>query len=141
MPRGSGFGCYFGNFFQRNFPRGGDRFRYDARMRRFAALSTERDGRQIGTISFHHEFPERDLRCDFSRGRAVFESDNSRERNEVVKAENFVRLIQCASETMKNAAQLARVWLHDFQRVLPGVALMDHCVEPKLNSEVELLLK
>src|SRR5262245_47177558 len=110
-------------------------------MRRFAAFSAKRDRRQIWTIGFHHEFPEQDLCRDSSHGRTVFKSDNSGKRNEVVKIENFIRLIQRASETMKNAAQFAHVWLHDFQRVLPGVALMDHCVEPQLNAEVELLLK
>ena len=83
-------------------------------------------GARYGTIGFDHEFPERDLCRDFSHGRAVFESDNSSERNEVVKIENFICLIERAAEAMKNAAQFARVWLHDFERVLPGVALMDH---------------
>src|SRR5438477_6670492 len=110
-------------------------------MRWFAALSTEGNGCQIGTISFHHEFPEGDLCRDFSHGRAVFESDNSRERNEVVKIENFVRLIERAAKTMKNATQLAGVRLHDLQRLLPGVALMDYCVEPQLHGEIQLLLK
>src|SRR5436309_7517694 len=110
-------------------------------MRRFAALSTERNGRQIRAVGFHHEFPERDLCRDFSHGCTVFESDNPSERDEVVKIENFVRLIERAAKTMKNAAQFARVWLHDFECVLPGVALVDHCVEPQLHREVELLLK
>src|SRR5947207_2082690 len=81
---------------------GSDRFRYDAGMRRFAAFSAKRNWRQIWTIGFHHEFPQRDLCRDFSHGRAVFKGDNSRERNEVVKIENFVRLIERAAKTMKN---------------------------------------
>src|SRR5438128_9498847 len=110
-------------------------------MRRFAALSTERNGRQIRAVGFHHEFPERDLCRDFSHGCAVFESNNSSERNEVVKVENFILLIERATEAMKHAAQFAGIWLHNSQRVLPGVALMDYCVEPQFHSKVELLLK
>src|SRR5206468_12678943 len=139
LPRG--FGCCFSNFFKRDRPRCRDRFRYDARMRGFAALSAKRNGRQIWTIGFDHEFPDWDLCCDFSHGCAVFESNNSSERNEVIKTENFIRLIERAAEAMKNAAQFTRVWLHNFKRVLPGVALMDHCVEPQFHSKVELLLK
>src|SRR5947208_3445771 len=74
-------------------------------------------------------------------GCPVFESNNSSERNEVVKIENFIRLIERATEAMKHAAQFAGVWLHNFQCVLPRVALMDHCVEPQFHSKVELLLK
>src|SRR6266566_518369 len=110
-------------------------------MRRFAALSTERNGRQIRAVGFHHEFPERDLCRDFSHGCAVFESNNSSERNEVIKIENFICLLERAAEAMKNAARFPRVWLHKFERIFPGVALMDHCVEPQLHGEVELLLK
>src|SRR5207253_7806479 len=90
----------------------------------------------IWTISLDHKFPERDFCRDFSHGCAVFESDNSRERNEMVKVENFIRLIERAAEAMKNAAQFARIRLHDFQRVFPGVTLMDHHIEPQLQSKI-----
>src|SRR6266566_7844663 len=110
-------------------------------MRRFAALSTERNGRQIRAVGFHHEFPERDFCRDFSHGCAVFESDNSGERNEMVKAKNFIRLIERAAEAMKNATQFARVRLDDSQRLVPGVPLMDHNIEPQLHGKIELLLK
>ena len=53
----------------------------------------------------------------------------------------MVRLFERAAETMKNATQFARVWTHDFQRVFPCVALMDHHVEPQFHRQVELLLK
>src|ERR1043165_2549062 len=137
----SGFGRSFGNFFKGNLPRRCDRFRYDACMRRFAALAAERNGRQIGTIGFHHEFPERDSRRDFPHRSAIFKSHNSRERNEMIKIENFVCLIHRATETMKNPAQFAGIWLHDFQRVFPGVPLVNHYIETQLYREVELLLK
>ena len=88
-------------------------------MRRFAALSTKRRGRQIWAIGFDHKFPERDFCRDLSHGYAVFESDNSRKRNEVVEIENFIRLIERAAEAMKNTAHLARVRAQDFQRVRP----------------------
>src|SRR5947199_5812296 len=98
-------------------------------MRRFAALSTERNGRQIRAIGFHHKFPERDLCRDFSHGCAVFESDNSSERNEVIKTEHFIRLLERAAEAMKNPAQFTDVRLHNLKRVVPCVALMNHCIE------------
>src|SRR5262249_33738359 len=123
-----GFGCCFGNFFQRSLSRRCDRFRHDPCVRRFSAFPAKRDGGQIWTIGFHHEFPERDLCRNFSHSGAVFESDNSSERDEVVKTENFICLIERAAEAMKNAADLAGVWRHNLKRVLPGVALMDHDV-------------
>ncbi len=110
-------------------------------MRRFGTLSTKGNRRQIWAISLDHKFPERDFCRDFSHSCAVFESDNSGERNEVVKVENFIRLIERAAEAMKNTPQFARVRLHDFQRVFPGVPLMDHHIEPQLHSKIELLLK
>src|SRR5947208_6445724 len=87
-----GFGRRFNNFFQWNASPRRDRFRYDARMRRFTALSAKRRRRQIWAICFDHEFPERDFCCDLSYGYAVFEGNNPRERNQVVKIENFIRL-------------------------------------------------
>src|ERR1700758_5276204 len=97
-------------------------------MRRFAALSAKRRGRQIWAIGFDHKFPERDFCRDVSHGYAVFESNNSRKRNEVVEIENFIRLIERATEAMKNNAQLAGIQAQYFQRVLPCVALMNHDV-------------
>src|SRR4030095_16712641 len=123
-----GFGCCLGNFFERNLSRRGNRFGHDTCIRRFGALSAKRDRRQIWTISFHHEFPERNLCGNFSHSRAVFESDNSSERNEMIEIENFICLIKCAAEAMKNAAHFSGVRPHDFKRVLPRVALMDHHV-------------
>ena len=78
-------------------------------MRRFAALSAKRRGRQKRAIGFDHKFPERDFCRDLPHGQAVFESNNSRERNEVVEIENLIRLIERATETVKNSAQLARI--------------------------------
>ena len=42
---------------------------------------------------------------------------------------------------MKDAAQLTGIRAQQFQRVLPRVALMNHNVEPKLDGQIELLLK
>jgi hypothetical protein len=78
-------------------------------MRRFAALSAKRRGRQIWAICFDHKFPQRDFCRDLSHGYAVFESHNSRKRNQVIEIENFTRLIERAAETMKNTAHLPRI--------------------------------
>jgi hypothetical protein len=51
-----GFGCRFRDFFQWNFPRCRDRFRYHARVSRFAALSAKgtgaRYGQSVSTMNF-----------------------------------------------------------------------------------------
>src|SRR4029453_277590 len=136
-----GFGRCFSNFVACNASSLRDGFSYDARMRRFAALSTKRRGRQIWTIRFDHKFPERDFRRDLSYGYAVFESDNSRKRNEVVETENFTRLIERAAEAMKNTVHFARVRAQDFQRVRPRVALVNDDIESKLDCQIQLLLE
>ena len=110
-------------------------------MRRFAALSTKRRRRQVWAIGFDHKFPKRDFCRDLSHRHAAFESNNSRKRNEVVEIENFIRLIERAAEAMKDAAQLTGIRAQHFQRVLPRVALMNHNIEPKLDGQIELLLK
>src|SRR5438105_8351625 len=83
--------CSFGRrlrkFVERNLSRCCNRFCHDACIRRFRAFAAKRDRRQIWAIGFHHEFPERDLCCNFSHSRSVFESDNSSERNEMVEVE------------------------------------------------------
>ena len=98
-------------------------------------------GAKIWAIGFDHKFPERNFCRDLSHGQAVFESNNSRKRNEVVEIENLIRLIERATEAVKNTAHLARIRAQDFQRVLPRVALMNHDVEPKLDCQIELLLE
>src|SRR6266480_3064741 len=110
-------------------------------MRRFATLPAIRRGRQIWAIGFDHEFPERDICGDLSHGYAVFESNDSCERNQVVEIENFICLIERAAEAMKNTAHLARVSAQDFERIFPRVALMNHNVEPELEGQIELLLE
>src|SRR5436309_1955872 len=107
---------------------GGDGFWHYACIRWFRAFPAKRDGRQIWAIGLHHEFPKRNLCRNFSHSHAVFESNNSGERNEVVEIENFICLIKRAPEAVKNAAQFPRVRPHDSKRVFPCVALMDHHV-------------
>src|SRR5207245_4086934 len=104
------------------------------------AMIASRDDRYIRSVIYNNECPQRDISRHSSHCCVFFDSENSSERNELVKIENFVRLIERAAKTIKNAAQFARVCLHDFER-LPRVALMDHCVEPQLHREVELLFK
>src|SRR5436305_14517594 len=110
-------------------------------MRGLAPLPAKRRRRQKWAIGFHHEFPERNFCRDLSHGRAVFESYNSRKRNEMIKGENFICLVKRATEAMKNTSQFTRVRAQHFQRVVPRVPLMNHNVEPKLDGEVKLLLK
>src|SRR5262249_31071342 len=99
-----GFARCFSNFLQRNASCRRDHLRYDARIRGFAALSTKGRGRQVWGVGFDHEFPERNFCRDVSHGYAVFKSNNSRERNEVLEIENFIGLIARAAEAMKDAA-------------------------------------
>src|SRR6266446_2260152 len=101
-------------------------------MRGFAALSAKRNRRQIWAIGFDHKFPERDFCRDLSYRYAVFESDNSRERNE---------LVERTAEAMKNTAHLARVRAQDFQRVRPRVALVNDDIESELDCQIQLLLE
>src|SRR4030095_12763767 len=136
-----GFGCRLSNFLQRDLSRSCDCFCHNARIRWFRAFSTKRNGRKVWAIGFHHEFPERDLCRNFSHGGAVFESDNSSKRNEMVGIENFIRLFERATETMKNAAELAGIWPDNLQCVLPRVPLMDHHVQAEFHRKIELLLK
>ena len=110
-------------------------------MRRFAALSAKRRRRQKRAIGFDHKFPERNFCRDLSHGHAVFESNNSSERNEMVKGENFIRLFKRATEAVKNTAHLAGISTQDFKRIFPRVALMNHHVEPELDGQIELLLE
>ena len=42
---------------------------------------------------------------------------------------------------MKNPAQFPGIRPHDFQRIVPRVALMDNDIKPKLGRQFELLLK
>src|SRR6266566_4071834 len=110
-------------------------------MRGFAALSAKRNRRQIWAIGFDHKFPERDFCRDLSYRYAVFESDNSRERNEVVEIENFIRLIERTAEAMKNTPHLAGIRAQDFQRILPRIALVNDDIKSKLDCQIQLLLE
>src|SRR5439155_16146231 len=114
-----GFGRCFSNFVECNASSRSDGFSYDACMRGFAALSAKRNRRQIWAIGFDHKFPEREFCRNLSYGYAVFESDNSRERNEVVEIENFIRLTERTAEAMKHTTQLASVSAQHFERVFP----------------------
>src|SRR4029077_15789595 len=136
-----GFGGRLGNLLQRDVSRRGDRFCHDTCIRWFRTFSAKRDRRQIWAIGLHHEFPERDLCGNFSHSLAVFESNNSSERNEVVEIKNFICLIKRAAEAMKNAAQFPRVRPHDFKAVFPCARLLDPHVCPQPPRKIELLLK
>src|ERR1700731_2981419 len=118
------------DFFQRNTASSRDFFRDQPRVRRLGAFSAKRDRRQIRTISFDHEFIERHPSSDFTHLFPVFERDDSGKGDEVAKISDFIRLIQCSAKTMKYAADLPAVIAQNFQGIVPGVALMNHDVEP-----------
>src|SRR5438067_6710936 len=119
------------DFFQRNSAGAGNLFRDQSRVSRFAAFSAIRDRRQIRTIRFDHESVHRNVRGDFANLFPVLERDDSGERNEMAKIENFVCLLGCSAETMKYAAHLSAVIAQNFESVIPGVALMNDNVEPQ----------
>src|SRR5205807_6389881 len=110
-------------------------------MRGLAAFPTKWHGREIWAIGFHHELPKRNLCRDISHGCAVLESDNPREGNEMVKTDNFIRLLDCATETVENAAQFSGVRLHEFESIVPRVALMDDDVQSEFHGQIELLFE
>ena len=94
----------------------------------FATFPAKRDRGEIRTIGFDHEFPKRDICCDLPHGYAIFESNDSRERNQMVEIKNFIRLIERTAKAMKNTSHFAGVSTQNFQRVGPCVALMNHDV-------------
>ena len=59
----------------------------------------------------------------------------------MIEVKNFVRLFERSAEAMKDAAQFSGVRLHDFERVVPRVALVDDHIEVKLDRQIELFLK
>src|SRR5207248_2742204 len=107
----------------------------------FAPLSTERHRREIWTVGFHHELPQRKLCRHFAHCGAVLECDDAGERNEMIETQHFIRLFERAAKAMKDAAQLVGIRFHDLERVVPSVALMNHYIEPEFHREIELLLK
>src|SRR5467141_2196914 len=98
-------------------------------MRRLTPFSAKRDRRQIRAIRFDHESINRHLRGDFAHLFAVLERDDSGKGNKMAEIENLVRLIKCAAETMKDAADLPAVIAQKFESIIPGVALMNDDIE------------
>src|SRR5205807_6330635 len=138
------FGCFGRSareIFDVDSARGRDRIRDQPSVRRLAAFSAERDRREIWAIGFHHELPGWNLRRELPDRRAIFESYNAGEGNEMVKIENFSRLFERTAETMEDAAQLLRIRPHNFERVFPRVALMDDDIEPEFRGQIQLLFK
>ena len=56
-------------------------------------------------------------------------------------SQNLIGLLDCSAETMKDASQFSRVGPHDFEGIVPCIALMDDDVEPEFHGKIELLLK
>src|SRR5260370_9366310 len=133
--------CCASDFFQRNGASSRDLFRDQLRMRRLGAFSAKRNGRKIWAIGFDHEFIERHLSCDVANLFAVFKGDDSGKRNEMPEIDDFVGLIEPAAKTMKDAADLPAIISHNLERIIPGVALMNHNIEAQRHGEIEQLLK
>ena len=105
------------------------------------AFSAKRNGRKIWAIGFDHEFIERHLSCDVANLFAVFKGDDSGKRNEMPEIDDFVGLIERAAKTMKDAADLPAIVSQNLERIIPGVALMNHSIEAQRHGEIEQLLK
>src|SRR5713101_2377454 len=129
--------CCASDFSQRNAASSRDLFRDQPRMRRLGAFSAKRNGRKIWTIGFDHEFIERHLSCDIANLFAVFKGDDSGKRNEMPEIDDFVRLIERAAKTMKDAADLPAIISQNLERIIPGAALMDNNVHPQLDGKIE----
>src|SRR5205085_3249029 len=67
--------------------------------------------------------------------------DDAGEGNEMAEGEDFIGLRASAAEAMEYAAQFSGISAHDFEGVVPGVALMYDDVEAELGGEIELLLE
>src|SRR5205807_8909580 len=113
------FGRSAREIFDVDSARSRDRIRDQSGVRWLASFSAERDRREIRAIGFHHELPGWNLRRELPDRRAIFESYNAGEGNEMVMLENFSRLFERTTETMEDAAQFARIRPDDFERVLP----------------------
>ena len=113
----------------------------EARVRRFAAFPAKRDRREIGTIGLDHEFPKRKLRRDLAHVRAVFESHDPGERNQMTERDNFIGLFRVPPKQWKTPRTLPAVVAHDFESIVPGIALMNDDIQPELDREIELLLE
>ena len=59
----------------------------------------------------------------------------------MIEAEDLIRLFECAAVAMKDAAQFISVRSHNFERVVPRVALMNDNIESEFDREIELLFK
>src|SRR6266536_706410 len=59
----------------------------------------------------------------------------------MIEVKNFVRLFERSAEAMKDAAQFSGVRLHNLERVIPRVALVNDYVKLKLDRQIELFLK
>src|SRR2546430_1646020 len=118
------------DFFQRYAASFCDFFGHEPRIRRLAPLSTKRNRREIRTIGFDHEAVDRHLRGDFKDLFAIFEGHDSGEGNEMAEINDFIRLIERAAKTMKDAADLPAIITQNFECIIPGIPLMNDDVQP-----------
>src|SRR5215216_1941584 len=104
-----GFGRGFRQFLQRNFSGTRDRFGHETGICRFAPFAPKWHRREIRTIGFHHEFPERNLCRDRADGSAIFESHDPGKGNEMIEIDYFICLFKRAAKAMKHAPHLVSV--------------------------------
>src|SRR5207244_8805079 len=80
-----GFGRGFRQFLQRNLSCTRDRFGHEAGISRLASFTPKWHRREIWTIGFHHEFPERNLCRNRADRSAIFESHDPGKGNEMIE--------------------------------------------------------
>ena len=57
------------------------------------------------------------------------------------ECDDFLGLLPGAAETMENAGHRAAIVAHDFESIVPGIALMNDDIQLELDRKIELLLK
>src|ERR1700730_3030312 len=129
------------DFFQRNSASTGDLFRDKSRVCRLTSFSAKRDRREIRAVGLDHEAVHGYFCCDLSHLFPVLERNDPGEGNEMAETENVVSLFERSAEAVKDAAHLAAVIAKNFQRVVPRIALMNHCVHSQLRRKVEKLFE
>ena len=127
-----------GNVFQALTPHFSNFIGDETGVRRLAALAAERRWSQVGTVRFHHEIVRSNRRNRLADQSGVFERDDAGEGDQMTKRDDLRGLIGAVAETMKHAADFAGVGFQNIQRVIPGVALVNHNVKSEFGRQIEL---
>ena len=59
----------------------------------------------------------------------------------MTQGDHLLGLLQRAAKAVENAAHPAGVRLQQLEGVIPGIALMNHNIQSKLDRELELLFE